>query len=69
MIPQQNLALMIYDSSIHGADTLRDSDLIRLAEVWPGLRRVFEEVQHLRDEVQKLEDEVEMLRMRSEWDD
>jgi hypothetical protein len=69
MTPQQNLALTIHDHSTHGADTLRDSDLIRLAEVWPVLRRVFEELQHLRDEVQKLEDEVEMLQMRSVWDD
>jgi ubiquinone biosynthesis protein UbiJ len=61
MTPQQNLALTIHDHSTHGADTLRDSDLIRLAEVWPGLRKVLEEVQYLRLAVERLEGEVARL--------
>ena len=64
MTPQQNLALTIHDHSRHGADTLRDSDLVRLAEVWPGLQRVFEEVQALRGRVDDLQDEVQALRGR-----
>lgn len=61
MTPKQNLALAIHDHSRHGADTLRDSDLVRLAEVWPGLQRVFEELQALRDKVDALQDEVIFL--------
>jgi polyhydroxyalkanoate synthesis regulator phasin len=65
MTPQQNLALTIHDHSTHGTDTLRDSDLIRLAEVWPGLRRVFEEVQCLRQRVEALEEQVATLEIQN----
>lgn len=61
MTPQQNLALTIHEHSLHARTVPRDSDLVRLAEVWPGLQKVFEELQALRDRVDALQDEVTYL--------
>jgi hypothetical protein len=56
--PQQSMAIVIHRNSAHGFDNIRDSDLVRLAELHPYLTAVFEEVQWLRAEVDKLSDEV-----------
>ena len=74
MTPQQNLALTIHEHSCHPTATPRDSDLVRLVEVWPGLQRVFEELQALRDRVDALQDEVDDLQdentgLRAELDE
>jgi hypothetical protein len=58
MTPQQTLTVAIYLSGATERDHLRDSTLLRLAEHWPDLRAVFEEVQFLRDRVDALQDEV-----------
>jgi hypothetical protein len=52
------IAHMIHNASAYGSDTLRDSDLLRLYEMHPDLRGVFEEVQWLRGEVGRLEDSI-----------
>jgi hypothetical protein len=61
MTTQESLAVAIHHGSAYGRDNLRDTDLTRLAEHWPGLRAVFEEVQYLRDRVEHLQDEVDRL--------
>ena len=58
MNTDRNLAISIHAASLHGRDTVRDSDLSRLLDLWPDLRAVFEEVQWLRGEVEGLEDNV-----------
>lgn len=60
MTPTQSLALTIHRTSAHGRFPVRDSDLSRLAELWPDMRDVLEEVQYLRQRVEDLEDEVEV---------
>jgi ubiquinone biosynthesis protein UbiJ len=61
MTPQQTLTVAIHHGSAYGRDNLRDTDLTRLADGWPDLRAVFEEVQFLRDRVEHLQDEVDRL--------
>jgi hypothetical protein len=53
MTPQQQFALTITRATRTGRASIRDSDLSRLAQHWPDLRDVFEELQHLRDEQQR----------------
>jgi hypothetical protein len=55
MNAHQNLTLSIHSAARHGADDLRDDDLVRLCETWPELRAVFEEVQYLRRYSESLE--------------
>lgn len=50
MTPQQQFALTITRATRMGRANIRDNDLDRLADAWPDLRDVFEELQHLRDE-------------------
>ena len=57
----QDLAISIHAASLYGRDTVRDSDLSRLLDLWPDLRAVFEEVQWLRQRVEDLQDEVDEL--------
>jgi hypothetical protein len=49
MTPQQQFALTITRATRTGRASIRDSDLDRLADAWPDLRDVFEELQYLRD--------------------
>lgn len=51
MIPTQSFALKIHRVSRAGRAVIRDNDLARLAEGWPDLTDVFEEVQYLRQEL------------------
>jgi hypothetical protein len=74
MTPQQTLTVAIHHGSAYGRDNLRDTDLTRLADGWPDLRAVFEEVQFLRDRTDALQDEVDDLQtenisLRADTDD
>lgn len=46
----------------HGAEDLRSDDLIRLADAYPILRPLLEEIEFLRARVDELEDTVETHR-------
>ena len=51
MTPTQDFAVKIHRVSRAGRARVHDNDLIRLAEGWPDLADVFEEVQYLRNEL------------------
>ena len=68
-----DVARTIHTLSARGRASLRDDDLLWLAERHPDLSAVFEEVQFLRSENEKLaervddlEDDVERLRWENE---
>lgn len=53
------VTMMVHNSYSHGRLNVIHGDLTRLAEAYPDLRPVFEELQYLRSKVEMLEDDVE----------
>jgi hypothetical protein len=51
MTPTQSFATKIHRVSRAGRARVMDNDLARLADGWPDLTDVFEEVQYLRNEL------------------
>lgn len=58
--------MLAHRSYNHGSDNVMDSDLVQLAEAYPDLRPVFEEVQFLRRENAALEEDIQATREDAE---
>lgn len=54
--PKLAATMMTHRAYSRGADSLHDADLTQMADTWPDLRPVFEELQFLRREKDRLED-------------
>lgn len=54
----QPISLSVYRMNRGGAETPRDADLVNLAEHFPQMMAVLEEVQALRWRVDELEDQI-----------